>query len=231
MNYTKVSKVMLSTLVTGGMAIVLMFLITEAKAPNTTTGETQIELPSSEFESLLGIDYHVPNLQDVKDEGERLQAERKERLRVELEKAEQAEQARLAKLEADRKAKEEAERLARIEAEKQQQQHEQSTNGTAFNGSYYTPYCNGCSGVTATGVNVTKSIYVDGYRVIAVDPSIIPLYSILEVSTPHETFQAIALDTGGGIKGHKVDILVAEKQTAYSLGRHTVYIKVLKYGK
>lgn len=68
-------------------------------------------------------------------------------------------------------------------------------------------------------------------RVVATDPSVIPMYSIVEVSTPHETFKAVALDTGGKIKGHKIDILVADKKTAYDLGRHTVYVKVLRSGK
>ena len=253
MKNTKVSKVMLSTLVTGGL-IFGSFAVNatnEAEAPNITKGETQIELPSS----ALSLQSKKQSFEEIKAEGIKLQKEREEeRLRIELEKARVAEEARLAKIEAERKAKEEAERKAREEAERQrqaelqrqreaqqaqakpqqrqsQQRQAQSTNGIAMNGSYYTPYCNGCSGVTATGYNVRGSIYVDGMRVIAVDPNVIPLYSIVEVSTPYETFKAIALDTGGAIKGRKVDILVADKKTAYSLGRHTVYVKVLRSGK
>ena len=115
------------------------------------------------------------------------------------------------------------------EAPKKQEQQE--SKGVAFNGSYYTAKCKGCSGITATGVDVRKTIYYNGMRVIAVDPSVIPLYSIVQVTTPHETFKAIALDKGGAIKGHKVDILVADTQNAIKLGRHTVYIKVLRSGK
>ena len=264
MKNTKVSKVMLSTLVTGGIVFGSLVAIdaTDAEAPNITKGETQIELPSS----ALSFKNSEQIVKEIRAEGERLQYEREERLRIELEKARVAEEARLAKIEAERKAKEEAERKAREEAERQrqaelqrqreaqqaqqakvaqaqaqaqakaqqkqtQQNQAQSKSGIAMNGSYYTPYCTGCSGVTATGYDVRGSIYVDGMRVVAVDPNVIPLYSIVEVSTPYETFKAIALDTGGAIKGHKVDILVADKKTAYNLGRHTVYVKVLKSGK
>lgn len=247
---------MLSTLVTGGLVFgsLIASADNEVEAPNITKGETQIELPSS---ALVPI-YKSPqeSYSEIKEEGERLQYLKEERVRIELEKARQAEEARLAKIEAERKAKEEAERKAREEVERQrqaelqrqreaqqaqaqaqaqqkqvQQRQAQSTSGIAMNGSYYTPTCNGCSGVTATGYDVRNSIYVDGMRVIAVDPNVIPLFSIVEVSTPYETFTAIALDTGGAIKGNKVDILVADVNTAYRLGRHTVYVKVLRNGK
>lgn len=252
MKNTKVSKIMLSTLVTGGVvfgSLVASATNNEVEAPNTAKGETQIELPSSALVSI--VENNTKRMEEIKAEGERLQYEREqERLRIEREKARKAEEARLAHIEAERKAKEEAERKAREEAERQrqaeiarqkaieeeqrkkaQQAQEQQKQGTAFNGSYYTPSCTGCSGVTATGYDVRGSIYVDGMRVIAVDPNVIPLYSIVQVSTPYETFQAIALDTGGAIKGHKVDILVADKTTARNLGRHTVYIKVIRSGK
>lgn len=250
---------MLSTLVTGGLAFSTYFAssITAqvVEAPNITKGETQIEPPSSALVSNFKTSAQL--YQEIKAEGERLQYEREEGVRIELEKARMAEDDRLANIEAERKAKEEAKRKAREKAERQrqaelqrqkeaqkakeakakaqqkqtQQRQEQSTSGIAMNGSYFTAYCKGCSGVTATGYDVRDSIYVDGMRVIAVDPNVIPLYSIVEVSTPYETFKATALDTGGAIKGHKVDILVADKKTAYNLGRHTVYVKVLKSGK
>lgn len=248
MKNTKVSKVMLSTLVTGGLAFSTYFAssITEAQvveAPNITKGETQIELPSSALASNFKTSAQL--YQEIREEGERIQYEREEGMRIELEKARVAEDDRLANIEAERKAKEEAERKAREEEERKrelqrqreeqqeqsQQRSVQSTSGIAMNGSYYTSTCKGCSGITATGYDVRGSIYIDGMRVIAVDPNVVSLYSIVEVSTPHETFEAIALDTGGAIKGHKVDILVADVKTAYSLGRHTVYVKVLRKGK
>ena len=208
--------------------------------------ETQIE-PSS---ALVIVD-RQKQLEEIKAEGIRLQKEREEAERLRLA---QIEAERIAKEEAERKAREEAERqLAEIERQKaiaeekarqaqlaEQKKKEEAKKaqtsapqgkGTAFNGSYYTPHCSGCSGVTATGINVRNSIYYQGMRIVAVDPRVIPLYSIVQVTTPHESFKAIALDTGGAIKGHKIDILVADKATAYNLGRHTVTVQVLRYGK
>ena len=97
------------------------------------------------------------------------------------------------------------------------------------NATYYTSSCNGCSGFTATGQDVRSSTYVNGKRVIAVDPNVIPLGSTVRVTTGNgEQFEAIAGDTGGAIKGNKIDILVGDKSTARSLGRTSATVEVLK---
>lgn len=96
-----------------------------------------------------------------------------------------------------------------------------------FEATNYTPYCTGCSGVTAVGLDVRKSIYYNNYRIIATDPKVIPMWSLVEVVTPYETFKAIAADTGGDIKNHRIDILVATKQEAYELGRFNVQIRII----
>ncbi|RPF54756.1 3D domain-containing protein [Abyssicoccus albus] len=97
------------------------------------------------------------------------------------------------------------------------------------NATYYTASCNGCSGFTATGQDVRGSTYVNGKRVIAVDPNVIPLGSTVRVTTGNgEQFEAIAGDTGGAIKGNKIDILVGDKSTARSLGRTSATVEVLK---
>lgn len=227
MRNTKVSKVMLTIVLT-----VVFFLGCEALAFTEKSQETllekketQIDLPSSALNPIF-----ISKQEQLEDFEEALN-ELEETKKVELAKAKLAEEARLAhlaKLEAERKAKEVAEQKRQAELAKKKQQE---SKGTAFNGSYYTAKCKGCSGITATGVDVRKTIYYNGMRVIAVDPSIIPLFSIVQVTTPHETFKAIALDKGGAIKGHKVDILVADTNTAVKLGRHTVHIKVLSSGK
>ena len=102
------------------------------------------------------------------------------------------------------------------------------TKGQTFNATYYSAYCStGCTGVTATGDDVSSSIYVRGKRVIAVDPNVIPLGSTVRVTTPNESFEALAIDTGGSIKGNRIDILVESTEKAYSLGRHSVKVEVL----
>lgn len=86
----------------------------------------------------------------------------------------------------------------------------------------YTPNCNGCSGITATGVNIKSN---PNMKLIAVDPNVIPLGSKVWVEGYG---YAIAADTGGAIKGNKIDILVSSKSAAKNWGRKKVRIKVLK---
>lgn len=85
----------------------------------------------------------------------------------------------------------------------------------------YTAECNGCSGVTATGINLSAS---PNKKVVAVDPSVIPLGSRVWVSGYGE---AIAGDTGGAIKGNRIDLHFPNKQAANSFGSKTVTVKVI----
>ena len=103
-----------------------------------------------------------------------------------------------------------------------------SRNNTAAGGkefyvtaTAYTPNCNGCSGITATGVNIKSN---PNMKLIAVDPKVIPLGSKVWVEGYG---YAIAADTGGAIKGNKIDILVSSKSAAKHWGRKKVRIKVL----
>ena len=55
-----------------------------------------------------------------------------------------------------------------------------------------------------------------GMKLIAVDPSVIPLGSTVNV----EGYGiAIAADTGGAIKGHKIDVLMPDKASSSNWGR------------
>lgn len=85
----------------------------------------------------------------------------------------------------------------------------------------YTASCAGCSGITATGINLKAN---PGMKVIAVDPNVIPLGSKVWVEGYG---YAIAGDTGGAIKGNKIDVFVSSKSEAYAWGRKKVLIKVL----
>ncbi|MCO6398309.1 hypothetical protein HW575_14500 [Bacillus velezensis] len=94
--------------------------------------------------------------------------------------------------------------------------------------SAYIAHCQeGCTGTTRTGVDVTQSIYYKGYRVIATDPSVIPLNSIVEVRIGGRTFKAIAIDTGGAIVGNKVDLLVATERDAVNFGKQSGTISII----
>lgn len=82
----------------------------------------------------------------------------------------------------------------------------------------YTASCEGCSGITATGVNIKAN---PDARVIAVDPKVIPLGSKVYVEGVGE---AIAADTGGAIKGNRIDVFVPSEQNAINFG--VKYLKV-----
>jgi uncharacterized protein YabE (DUF348 family) len=85
----------------------------------------------------------------------------------------------------------------------------------------YTASCNGCSGVTATGIDLRANPNV---KVIAVDPSIIPLGTKVYVEGYG---YAIAADTGSAIKGYKIDIFLPSKSDAYRWGVRKVKIRIL----
>ncbi len=85
----------------------------------------------------------------------------------------------------------------------------------------YTASCNGCSGFTATGINLKANPNV---KVIAVDPSVIPLGTKVYVEGYG---YAVAADTGSAVKGNKIDVFFANKSDAYRWGRKSVKIKIL----
>lgn len=85
----------------------------------------------------------------------------------------------------------------------------------------YTASCDGCSGITSTGIDLKAN---PNAKVISVDPSVIPLGSKVLVEGYGE---AIAGDTGGAIKGKKIDVFVPTKQDAIDFGVKTLKVKVL----
>jgi uncharacterized protein YabE (DUF348 family) len=90
-----------------------------------------------------------------------------------------------------------------------------------FTATAYTANCNGCSGVTATGIDLNAN---PNANVIAVDPNVIPLGSRVEVKG-HGTY--IAGDTGGAIQGNKIDIFIPNRDQVRAFGRRTVELRVL----
>lgn len=90
------------------------------------------------------------------------------------------------------------------------------------NSTAYTANCNGCSGTTATGVNLKAN---PNAKVIAVDPSVIPLGTKVYVEGYG---YAVAADTGSAIKGNKIDVFLSSKSAAYRWGSKRVKIKILE---
>lgn len=73
-------------------------------------------------------------------------------------------------------------------------------------------------GITATGVQVKPGI-------VAVDPTVIPLGTKLYVEGYGE---ALAADTGGSIKGNKIDLYYENLNDAIQFGRRNVTVYVLE---
>jgi len=88
--------------------------------------------------------------------------------------------------------------------------------------SAFTANCNGCSGVTSTGINLKRNPDV---KVIAVDPKVIPLGTKVYVEGYG---YAVAGDIGSAIKGNKIDVFFSSKSEAYKWGRKNVNIKILE---
>ncbi|MDQ1143350.1 uncharacterized protein YabE (DUF348 family) [Bacillus sp. SORGH_AS 510] len=86
----------------------------------------------------------------------------------------------------------------------------------------YTANCNGCSGRTATGLNLRAN---PNMKIIAVDPRIIPLGTKVYVEGYG---YAVAADTGGAIKGYKIDVFMPSNQDCYRWGRKKVKIRILQ---
>ncbi len=85
----------------------------------------------------------------------------------------------------------------------------------------YTAYCAGCSGTTAYGIDLRSN---PNQKVIAVDPRVIPLGTKVWVEGYGE---AIAGDTGGAIKGNKIDVFIPSYENAMEWGVKKVKLKVL----
>ncbi|MBY0005501.1 LysM peptidoglycan-binding domain-containing protein [Priestia aryabhattai] len=111
------------------------------------------------------------------------------------------------------------------QAQKQQQPAESSQQASGksmtVEATAYTANCAGCSGTTATGVDLKAN---PNQKVIAVDPSVIPLGSKVYVEGYGE---AVAADTGGAIKGNRIDVFVPSEGDAQQFGRKSVKITVM----
>ncbi|MGG0485898.1 LysM peptidoglycan-binding domain-containing protein [Priestia aryabhattai] len=112
------------------------------------------------------------------------------------------------------------------QAQKEQQQPAESSQQASgksmtVEATAYTANCAGCSGTTATGVDLKAN---PNQKVIAVDPSVIPLGSKVYVEGYGE---AVAADTGGAIKGNRIDVFVPSEGDAQQFGRKSVKITVM----
>lgn len=93
---------------------------------------------------------------------------------------------------------------------------------------FYTAGCEGCTGITASGVDVRNTTHYNGYRVLAADKSV-PFGTIMRITLEDGTvFDGIVADRGGAIKGRRLDILVETRARAYELGRQQVKVEIIE---
>lgn len=78
-------------------------------------------------------------------------------------------------------------------------------------------------GRTASGRMVSRGL-------IAADPRILPLGSRVRLEVPGYHGEYLVADTGGLIKGKRIDIWIPTSREAMRFGRRTVKLTVLSYG-
>lgn len=169
--------------------------------------------------------------EEARLEEERLIAEAKAQ-----KEAEEAERQRVAEAIA---LKEKKEAEAKASEEKPVQTASTSSNAAVQSGSNlgtfeataYGADCYGCSGITANGTDIRNgNIYTsDGYRVIAADPRVIPMESIVKITLGSgQVIMGKVSDTGGRIKGNIIDIAFATEAETIPFGRQSVQVELIK---
>jgi 3D (Asp-Asp-Asp) domain-containing protein len=78
-------------------------------------------------------------------------------------------------------------------------------------------------GRTASGRMVSRGL-------IAADPSVLPLGSRVRLDHPGYSGEYLVADTGGAIRGRRIDIWTPSTGEAMRFGRRTVKLTVLSYG-
>lgn len=96
-----------------------------------------------------------------------------------------------------------------------------SSNQITVEATAYTANCTGCSGITKTGVDLKAN---PNAKVIAVDPTVIPLGSKVYVEGYG---YATAEDIGGAIKGNRIDVFIPTQSAALQWGRKQVKVTLL----
>lgn len=209
------------------VAVILATTLFLNACANKDTQEAEEEKPPDAFTAQNAL------VAEIKAEAERVEKKRNyDAMISEVIAQKKAEEAERLRAEAQRK-----EALAEATAPSpaiSRGNSAQAGVGRSFTATFYTAYCpTGCTGVTATGYEVSNTIYTpDGLRIVAADTTVILMYSLVQVTLADgSVFNAQVLDRGGAIKGRIIDVLVASRDEAYRLGRQNVKVHVLRHGK
>lgn len=84
-----------------------------------------------------------------------------------------------------------------------------------------TAYC--LKGQTASGVTVRRGI-------VAADPKVLPLGSVVRIQAGSYSGIYTVMDTGGAIKGRRLDIYIPTRKEAVVFGARKVKVEVLRSG-
>ena len=126
------------------------------------------------------------------------------------------------KVEKPKEEKPKEEKVEEAPAEESKPSSESEAKTLSMEATAYTAECEGCSGITATGIDLLAD---RNKKVIAVDPSVIPLGTKVHVEG-YGT--AVAGDVGGAIKGNIIDVHLPTTQDAINWGRkHDVKVTIL----
>jgi 3D (Asp-Asp-Asp) domain-containing protein len=87
----------------------------------------------------------------------------------------------------------------------------------------YTATAYSLRGRTASGMPVSRGL-------IAADPSILPMGTRVRVEAGSLSGEYVVADTGGGVKGHRIDIWTPTAREALQFGRRAVKLTVLSFG-
>ncbi|MGG0460038.1 LysM peptidoglycan-binding domain-containing protein [Priestia aryabhattai] len=193
----------------------------EAQQAQAPAEQTQTEQQQAQAEQAQ-TEQQQAQAEQAQKEQQQAQAEQaqKEQQQAQAEQAQKEQQQAQAE-----QAQKEQQQAQAEQAQKQQQPAEASQQASGksmtVEATAYTANCAGCSGTTATGVDLKAN---PNQKVIAVDPSVIPLGSKVYVEGYGE---AVAADTGGAIKGNRIDVFVPSEGDAQQFGRKSVKITVM----
>ncbi|MEM5001803.1 LysM peptidoglycan-binding domain-containing protein [Priestia megaterium] len=192
--------------------------------------QLKIQSPNGQAQqSSPSVAQAAPEAQQAQAPAEQTQEEQQQAQAEQAQKEQQQAQAEQAQKEQQQaqaeQAQKEQQQAQAEQAQKEQQPAESSQQASGksmtVEATAYTANCAGCSGTTATGVDLKAN---PNQKVIAVDPSVIPLGSKVYVEGYGE---AVAADTGGAIKGNRIDVFVPSEGDAQQFGRKSVKITVM----
>ena len=77
---------------------------------------------------------------------------------------------------------------------------------------------------------ITKSGVVSATGIIAADPNVLPIGSIIEIDAGRYSGIYTVMDTGSSVKGERIDIFIPDYDEAMQFGNRKVAVKILRRG-